>query len=234
MENTNQIIRSEKRYGVNHGWLQTFHIFSFADYFDPKNVSFGNLRVFNDDYIASKSWFWLHPHSNMEILTIVLEWAITHGDTLWNRQTTYAWEVQTMTAGSGLFHSEENIWNQQVHLFQIWFFPNTQNLDPHYKNHKIELKDNTLNLITSWDENDHVWFIHSDVKVYRGKYQQWEKFTYEIPENRWMFVYVYRGNLELWWEKIWEWDQLRYVEPGVYNFTSFDDWTDFMLIEVAL
>lgn len=230
---TNIIIKNENRYLAKHDWLSSYHIFSFADYYDYNNTHFWNLRVFNDDLIKAKTWFWLHHHDNMEILTIVLKWWITHWDNLWNNSTTYAWEIQTMTAGSWIMHSEKNLWDEEVHLYQMWFYPNNRWLKPDYKNHKINLEDNKLNLLASWNIEDNVWFLNTDVKVYRWIFNKWEFFEYKI-DNRWLFVYITTWSIKIWDNILISWDQLRFDEIWSYKMEVLEWNTDFILVDVIL
>lgn len=230
----NTIIKKSKRYLANHSWLKSYHLFSFAEYYDYNNNNFWNLRVFNDDFIEAKTWFWLHPHSNMEILTIVLNWWITHGDNLWNKETTNAWEIQTMTAWSWIMHSEENLWDEEVHLYQIWFSTNMPWLKPDYKNHKINLEQNKLNLLSSWNIQDNVWFLNSDVKVFRWIFDKFKKIEYEILENRWLFIYITNWIIKVWNEILNSWDQLRFSEIWKYKIEILEEKTDFILINVKM
>lgn len=231
--NMNRIIRKHELYKAEHSWLTSYHLFSFADYYDPQNIDFWNLRVFNDDYINAKSWFGLHPHQNAEILTIVLEWEITHWDSLWNKHTTKAWEIQTLTAGTWLFHSEENLSNQDMHLFQIWFKTNAFGIKPDYKNHTIDIQKNTLNLLVSWNKQDKVWYLNTDVKVYRGQFDAWTRFHYNISEGKGLFLYIYTWSMTDEKECYEEMDQIRFSIPGNYTFTNTQK-SDFILIEVNL
>lgn len=229
----NEIIKSKKIYKKNHGWLKTTHLFSFADYYDLDNMSFWNLRVFNDDYIDSNTWFWLHPHSNMEILTILLDWEITHWDSMWNKQVTKVWEVQTMTAWTWVFHSEQNFWEKQTHLYQIWFMPNKQWLEPDYKNYEIDLVENKLNLLASWSKEDNVWFLNTSIWVYRWIFKKDEDIEYEIKENRGMFLYLKSGKIKIWDDIIETEDQLRFSYLWNYKIEFLED-SDFILIDVSL
>ncbi len=229
----NKIIKSDERYLSDLGWLKSFHIFSFANYFDPENVSFWNLRVFNDDYISWKSWFWLHPHSNMEILTIILDWELTHGDNIWNKKTIKKWQIQTMTAWTGIFHSEENNSDKEVHLYQIWFTPDHRWNPPSYTDLDIDLENNKLNLIASNSKIENIWYVDSDIKVYYAICEKWNTLKHKIEENRWLFLYVYKWKLSISWKNIWEWDQLRYEIEWNYDIEVDSD-AEFILIDVKL
>ncbi|MDD2871528.1 MAG: pirin family protein [Candidatus Gracilibacteria bacterium] len=229
----NTIIKSTDRYLAHHGWLKSYHIFSFADYFDPKNVSFGNLRVFNDDYIDGNSGFGLHPHSNMEILTIVLDGEITHGDSMGNKAGVKKGQIQTISAGTGIFHSEENLGEKQVHLYQIWFLPTHTGNTPTYKDIDIKIENNKLNLLATNKQLDGVGFLDSDVKVYYGKYDLGAKFDYNIEANRGLFLYIYKGKLSTNGVELSQGDQLRYTQTDTYDFDANSD-CEFVLIEVSM
>ncbi len=229
----NTIINKSQLYKSDHSWLTSYHIFSFADYYDSNNIDFWNLRVFNDDFIKSETWFWLHPHRDTEILTIVLEWEITHGDSLWNKQTTKTWEIQTITAGTWILHSEQNLWKKDVHLYQIWFKTNSFSLKPEYKSHKINLKESSLNLLASLKKENNVWFLNSDVSVYRWKFDKDDNFEFEIKKSKGLFLYVYKWQIEIDWNKLQTQDHLRYSIEGVYKFKILEK-SDFILIEVSL
>jgi quercetin 2,3-dioxygenase len=231
----NTIIRAKERYEAKvWNWLRSFHLFSFSEYYDPKNIAFWNMRVFNDDFIRHQSGFWLHPHNNMEILTILFEWSITHGDSMGNRKTIYADEVQTMSAGSGVYHSEENLSNDDTHLYQLWFFPRHQNTTPWYKDTKIERQQNTLQLLVSWTEREAPAYLDTDIKVYEGNYTTTSKIEYEVKKWKGLFLYIHSGEIKWNNETLYSWDQLRVVEEWTYTFETPEIPTRFILIEVTL
>lgn len=127
------VIKSKERGYFNHGWLKTYHTFSFADYYNHRFMNFGSLRVINDDVILGKNGFGLHPHKNMEIITYIIDGTLTHSDNLGNKEEIKAGEVQVMSAGSGIVHSEWNHGNKPCHLLQIWIMPNQNGGVPSYK-----------------------------------------------------------------------------------------------------
>lgn len=229
----NQIIKSSFVYHVKHWWLESRHIFSFSNYYDPNNMWFWVMKVFNDDYIDWNSWFWMHPHDNMEILTIMLDWEITHSDSMWNTETIKKWDVQTMSAWTWVLHSEKNLSNETTHLYQIWFLPNNFNSKPRYRDQNIDLKNNNLNLLASNNLDDNVWFIDSNILVYRWIYEENSIFNYEIKSWKWLFIYMTSWELKNDNNILSEKDQLRYIEPWVYNFIVTKK-SDFILIEVDL
>jgi hypothetical protein len=154
------IHRAEERGHANHGWLDTYHSFSFANWYDPRKVHFGNLRVLNDDYIAGGKGFGTHPHDNMEIVTIVLEGKLEHADSTGNRKQLVPGEVQIMSAGTGLMHSEYNASpTEHVQLLQLWVFPKQKNIKPRYdqKMFSEEGKKNKFQVVVAPDVDDALW-----------------------------------------------------------------------------
>lgn len=230
MNKTYTIIPAKERYQAEHGWLKSYHLFSFADYYHPNNVSFWNLRVFNDDFIEWNSGFWMHPHENMEILTIVLSWEVTHIDSLWNKEITHAWEVQTMSAGSWIFHSELNESSVPLHLYQLWFFPVKKWITPCYANKKIDLKKNSLNLLF-WENEPNQ--LNANILAYRGIYQTGKAFNYTITAWKWLFLYIHIWKIQIDDKVLEAWDQIRIHHMWVYTFTSLEENTDFIVIEVS-
>lgn len=229
----NKIIKKEELYSFDHWWVKWTHTFSFNNYYDPNNMNFGNLIVFNDDYIEANSWFPMHPHANAEILTIMLEWTLTHTDTLWNKEDIKNSEIQTMTAGTWLFHSESNETNYQTHSYQIWFKTNKLDSKPSYKNHKINLEENKLNLLVSWDKNKSAWFLNADVEVYRWIYNKESTFEYEIKKWRWLFLYMTKWDINIDWKEITKKDHIRYTKEWIYSIKTKEN-SDFMLIDVEI
>lgn len=230
MKETYTIIPAKERFLAQHGWLQSYHLFSFADYYDKTNISFWNLRVFNDDYIAWNSGFALHPHDNMEILTIVLDGSITHTDSLWNKEKTRVWELQTMSAWTGIFHAEMNEEPSPLHLYQLWFFPIKKDVPPCYTNKKVVLKNNALNLLF-WKNEPNP--LNTDILVYRWLYKKGKSFEYTIKKWRGLFLYVHTGKIEIDTHTLSEWDQIRIYKEWVYTFSSLENITDCIVIEVA-
>lgn len=158
---------------ANHGWLNARHHFSFARYYNPDRMNFGDLRVINDDKIAAHTGFSTHPHSNMEIITYVKQGAITHEDSMGNKGRTAAGDVQVMSAGTGVFHSEHNLENIDTTLYQIWIEPNQMNVKPRWEAKKFpqEFCKDELPVLVSGrkeDENKNALFIYSDSAIYAG------------------------------------------------------------------
>jgi redox-sensitive bicupin YhaK (pirin superfamily) len=165
------IIKSTSRGGADHGWLQAKHSFSFAQFYNEKMIHFGQLRVLNDDIIAPGMGFGTHPHDNMEIVTIPLSGAISHRDSTGGEGTIPAGDVQVMSAGSGVTHSEFNASKTEfLNLFQIWIFPNKKNVEPRYDQKSFDVKSlpNQFHLLVSPDARENSLMIHQDAFIKRG------------------------------------------------------------------
>lgn len=190
--------KSGNRGYFNHGWLKSFHTFSFANYYDPAHMHFGNLRVINEDYIAPNQGFPTHPHNNMEIITYVISGTLSHKDSMNNASTINAGEVQLMSAGSGVFHSEFSDKKSETHLLQIWILPNVKNTAPSYqqKNFASEFKNNALNLVVSSAGENGSLQIKQDCKIYFGKFSAGEEFNFEIAKDRKIWIQIIKGELE--------------------------------------
>jgi redox-sensitive bicupin YhaK (pirin superfamily) len=171
---------------ANHGWLHAKHSFSFANYFDPERIQFGVLRVLNDDKIAPGMGFGTHPHNNMEIITIPLEGALEHKDSMDNVGVIEADEIQVMSAGTGIYHSEYNKNKDQfLSLLQIWVFPHTQNVTPRYdqKNIKDLKVPNTFYPILTPDQSGQELWIHQEAWFHMGDFDQEVKIEYHIHKS---------------------------------------------------
>lgn len=167
--------KSEDRGIANHGWLLAKHSFSFASWYNPEKINFGALRVLNDDTIAAGGGFPSHPHDNMEIITIPLEGAIEHRDSMGNSGVINSGEIQVMSAGTGVYHSEYNASSEDtLKLFQIWIFPNKQGVEPRYDqlNYIQNIKDNSWNNIVGPDESNNRMMIHQDAWISIGVFDE--------------------------------------------------------------
>ena len=166
-----EIRRSKERGYADHGWLKSYHSFSFADYFDPKHVEFGPLRVINEDRVAAGQGFGTHSHRDMEIISYVLAGELAHRDSIGNGSTIRPGDVQRMSAGRGVRHSEFNPSPASlVHFLQIWIQPNVEGIEPSYEEKRFapEEKRGRLRLIASPDQSDGSVLIHQDARVYAG------------------------------------------------------------------
>ncbi|MFZ6815551.1 pirin family protein [Undibacterium sp. Rencai35W] len=190
--------KSDQRGYAEHGWLQSFHSFSFADYYDPAHMGFGPLRVINDDRIAAGMGFGMHGHKDMEIITYVLEGAIAHKDSMGNGSTIYPGNVQYMSAGTGVRHSEFNPSPvQPTHLLQIWIQPDRINAIPAYqeKNFSREEKLGRLRLVASSDGLDGSIPIRQDARLYIGLFDGEQAASLSLQPDRLTYVHLARGML---------------------------------------
>src|ERR1700682_1107089 len=191
------IRRSADRGFADHGWLKSFHTFSFADYFDPKHVDFGPLRVINEDRVQPGAGFGTHAHRDMEILTYVLSGALAPKDSMATGPTIRPGDVQRMSAGRGVQHSEFNASNSEpVHFLQIWIMPNERGIEPGYEERHFSAQERRgrLRLIASPDRADGSVLIHQDARVYAGLLDGDESVTLEIAPGRRLYVHVARGH----------------------------------------
>jgi len=192
------IRRSEDRGQVNHGWLDTYHTFSFASYRDPKHTRFRALRVMNEDRIAPGQGFGTHPHDNMEIVTYVLSGALEHRDSMGNGEVLRPGEFQRMSAGTGITHSEFNpSQDEPVHLYQIWLFPEKRGIEPSYEQKSFETADrhNRLRLVASRDAADGSLLIHQDARIFLTTLENAAQVRHELADSRHAWLQVLRGNV---------------------------------------
>jgi redox-sensitive bicupin YhaK (pirin superfamily) len=193
-----EIIPSESRGSADHGWLKAKHTFSFAEYQNPKRVHFGPLRVINEDRIAPGQGFGTHPHKDMEIVTYPISGAIEHKDSMGNGTVITAGEVQRMTAGRGVQHSEFNhSGSEELHLLQIWLFPEQNNLDPGYEQTLFTREDklNRLCLVASRDGRDGSVTVHQRVDLYASVLEAKVTIEHAIADGHKVFVQVVSGNI---------------------------------------
>ena len=194
----NAIRRSNERGFADHGWLKSFHSFSFADYFDPQHIEFGPLRVLNEDRVQAGAGFGTHPHRDMEIISYVLEGALAHKDSMGNGSTLRPGQVQRMSAGAGVRHSEFNPSREQaVHFLQIWIQPSVHGIEPSYEEQtfSVEQKRGRLRIIASPDRVDGSVLIHQDARVYAGLFDAEESATLTVNPGRRIYVHVARGSI---------------------------------------
>lgn len=192
------IIQSESRGSADHGWLRAKHTFSFAEYYDPQRVEFGNLRVINEDHIAPGKGFGTHPHRDMEIVTYIIDGAIEHEDSMGNGTIITPGEVQRMTAGTGVQHSEFNhSRDKELHLLQIWIYPEKNGLEPGYEQTRFprEEKLNRLRLVGSRDGRDGSITIHQDVDLYASVLEPGKELSLELRNDRKVFIQLIHGDI---------------------------------------
>lgn len=192
-----QIRKSEDRGHINHGWLDTYHTFSFAEYQDPAFIGFRALRVINEDRIQPSAGFPTHSHQNMEILTYLLQGALEHKDSMGNGSVILPGDVQYMSAGSGVKHSEFNHSDKETtHLIQIWILPNTLNMQPRYDQKHFELSKyfGEWQLLASGKELNGIINIRQDLDLYRLLAQSGAEIVYELKKDRYLWVQILRGS----------------------------------------
>jgi len=193
-----ELRRSAERGHADHGWLDSYHSFSFADYYDPQHMGFGPLRVINEDRVQPGKGFGTHGHRDMEIISYVLEGSLGHKDSMGTGSTIVPGDVQRMSAGSGVRHSEFNHEKQGVtHFLQIWIEPNVTGIPPSYeqKHFKPEDKRGRLRLIASPDGRDGSVTIHQDAQMYAGLFDGAETAKHPLLEGRKGYVHVVRGRV---------------------------------------
>jgi redox-sensitive bicupin YhaK (pirin superfamily) len=194
----NDIRRSQERGFADHGWLKSFHTFSFADYYDPKHIEFGPLRVINEDRVQAGAGFGTHAHRDMEIISYVLSGALAHKDSMGNGSTIRPGDVQRMSAGSGVRHSEFNPSpSEGVHFLQIWIQPGKTNIEPSYeeKHFAAAEKRGRLRLIVSPDRAEGSLLIHQDAHIYAGLFDGAEYAQLQVAHGRRIYVHVARGSI---------------------------------------
>ncbi|MBI5868732.1 MAG: pirin family protein [candidate division Zixibacteria bacterium] len=192
------IRKSDDRGHFNHSWLDTYHTFSFDRYYDPDHMGFRSLRVINEDRVAPGQGFAMHAHNDMEIITVILEGALEHKDSMGTGSVIRPGEVQRMTAGTGITHSEFNASrSESVHLMQIWILPNARGLTPSYeqKNFPIEQRNGRLFLIASPNANDGAVTINQDASLYTARLRPGKTVTHKLAPNRHAWVQVASGSV---------------------------------------
>lgn len=177
-------------------WLDSYHSFSFNHYYDPKHIHFRNLRVINEDYVEAGAGFAPHSHENMEIITYILSGSLEHKDSLGNGSIISSGEIQRMSAGTGISHSEYNASkSEKVHLLQIWIIPEKKGLKPGYEQKSIPLISNQWQLIAAREPEGNAVAIHQDVKLFLAKLTVAKSLEYQIIPNRHVWVQVARGDI---------------------------------------
>jgi redox-sensitive bicupin YhaK (pirin superfamily) len=192
--------KSADRGLADHGWLKSRHSFSFADYYDPTHMGFGNLRVINEDRIAPGTGFGTHGHRDMEILSYVLEGALAHRDSMGTGATVVPGELQRMSAGRGVMHSEFNAARDaSTHFLQIWILPSQQGIEPGYEQKAFSDADKRgrLRLVASPDGRDGSLTVHADASLYAGLFDGNEQATLALAPGRLGYVHVARGALQV-------------------------------------
>lgn len=226
---------SQARGFADHGWLKSFHSFSFSDYYDPQHVQFGNLRVINEDWVAPGMGFGTHPHRDMEIVTYVLEGALAHKDSLGNGAAILPGEVQRMSAGTGITHSEFNHSREEtVHLLQIWIQPSQRGIAPGYEQKVFSDADKRgrLRLVASSDGAEGSVRFTADARIYAGLFHGSESASFAMPAGRLAYVHVARGSLTVNGESLGAGDALKLSDEASIQLSGGEN-AEVLLFDLA-
>ncbi|GFZ94174.1 pirin-like protein [Elstera cyanobacteriorum] len=221
--------------GANHGWLKAKHHFSFADYYDPKRMNWGNLRVWNDDAIAPDTGFPPHPHRDMEIITYVREGAITHEDNLGNKGRTEAGDVQVMSAGTGIAHSEYNREEETTKIFQIWIIPTERGGAPSWGTKpfpKGERSGQFVTLASGYAEDTDALPIRTDARVVGATLKAGETAEYHLGANRRAYLVPAVGVVEIAGQRVNARDGAAISELETVTITALED-SEIVLVDAA-
>lgn len=232
-----KVHKNRTRGHADHGWLTSYHTFSFANYFDKTRMNFGALRVLNDDHVAPSGGFPPHPHSNMEIISIPLKGDLEHQDSMGNKQIIREGDIQVMSAGTGITHSEFNKNNdQEVQFLQIWVYPNKKNVNPRYDQISLDdIKvDNKLYQILSPNKADQGVWIHQDAWFSLGEYDKETNDKYQLnKKDNGVYLFVLEGEISIANQKLSKRDGLGIEDVIELEFTSTPN-TKLLLIEVPM
>ena len=226
------IRKSEDRGAANHGWLDTKHTFSFADYRDPRYMGFSALRVINEDKVAPGQGFPTHPHRDMEIVTYILEGSLEHKDSMGTGSVIQPGEIQRMSAGTGVTHSEFNASKtKRVHLLQIWIEPNQKKLPPSYEQKKIST-EGTLTLIAAPEAGTDNVVIHQDARIYAARLKKGTSATHRLRSQRKAWVQVARGSLLLNGKSLRQGDGAAISEEEVISLSTPDEAAEALVFDL--
>jgi len=231
------IYRSEDRGKANYGWLDTKYSFSFANYYNPKMMNFGMLRVLNDDTVVPAMGFGTHPHDNMEIITIILEGALEHKDSMGTGSVIYKDEVQVMSAGSGITHSEFNPSDKEaVKLLQIWIFPKEENIKPRYdqKLFSVSERKNKLIPAVSGLNKEGSLYIHQNAEIYLGNFNKGEQVKYSLSSNtNGAYIFLIDGQIKAVDEDLFKRDAIGISQLSSFEIEVIED-SNFIVIDVPM
>jgi redox-sensitive bicupin YhaK (pirin superfamily) len=221
--------------GAHHGWLDAHHHFSFAEYYDPKRMNWGNLRVWNDDVIAANSGFPRHPHRDMEIITYVREGSITHQDNLGNQGVTEAGDVQVMSAGTGIAHSEYNLGSTDTRLFQIWIIPDEEGAPPSWGARQFPKRESGQGFVTlasgkAGDEQS--LRIRANARLVAANLKAGETAEYRLDSGRKAYLVPATGAIEVNGQRAMARDGVAVQQEEVLRVTAIED-SEIVLVDVA-
>jgi len=219
-----KIYKANTRGHANHGWLDTNFSFSFADYYNPERVHFGNLRVLNDDIVKAQNGFGRHPHDNMEIITVPVFGKLTHKDSMGHEQQIGENEVQVMSAGTGIFHSEFNNSDEEANILQLWIFPKTKNSKPTYNQTWFDPKDAEGEWQFLVNGGTSPLTINQDARISRIKLNAGTEKAYTLlPVSHGSFLFLIEGKVEVDGNTLERRDALEITESGSFNIKSTTD-----------
>lgn len=229
--------KADTRGGADHGWLKSFHTFSFSSYYNPERIQFGALRVLNDDQVDGGKGFGDHPHDNMEIISIALEGSLQHEDSMGNVTIIEPGEIQVMSAGTGLYHKEFNKEaDKPVKFLQIWVFPNKRNVQPRYDQQRYDLDThrNELVQILSPDEADAGVWIHQNAWFHLGKFDQEKELEHRLNmAGNGIYIFVLKGAVSLAGQELSERDGLGIWDTNTINIKAKPG-AELLLMEVPM
>lgn len=229
---------ADQRGAANHGWLNSHHSFSFANYYNPQKMNFGLLRVLNDDTVAPGMGFGKHPHDNMEIISIPLSGDLEHEDSMGNKAVIKEGEIQAMSAGTGIFHSEYNASKtDEVKFLQIWIFPREKDVTPRYD--QILLPDlskaNTLHQVLSPNPDDAGIWVHQDTWFNMGTFDQGKSQSYDVQKaENGVYAFVIDGSFEIEGQTLGKRDAIGLWETDKIDFKSLEAGSRLLLIDVPM
>lgn len=227
--------RSRDRGAADLGWLRSHHTFSFASYHDPAHMGFGSLRVINEDHIQGGGGFDPHPHRDMEIITYIIAGALEHRDSMGNTAVIRPGEVQHMSAGQGVVHSEYNyLKDEETHLLQIWILPKTRGLSPSYgqKDFSASLARSPMVLAASGDGREGSITIHQDADLYVIRLQGDQPLSFALRPQRQAWLQVVKGSVKLLGVELYQGDGAAVTDEALLSFTSSDD-AELLLFDLA-
>lgn len=231
-----QVYTAESRFTADHGWLKTSHSFSFAEYYDPNNIHFGPLRVLNDDFVAPGQGFGTHSHRDMEIVSIVLKGQLKHEDSTGGSEVLRPGEIQRMTAGTGIFHSEYNPSDtEEVNFLQLWFLPERKGLTPSYEQVSYDqsaMKNHLLPVVSNRVQSEKTAFIHQDLTIYLAELDAGNSLVFRQDPDRKIFFFAIEGDVILNGQKsLKKRDSARITEVTVLKLEAKSN-AEFMLIDL--
>ena len=230
-----QVRNAADRGHANHGWLDTYHTFSFGDYHDREQMGFRSLRVMNEDRVEPGKGFGTHPHRDMEIVTYVLEGALEHKDSMGNGEVLRPGEFQRMSAGTGITHSEFNPSEvEPVHLYQIWLLPERKGIEPSYEQKQFpnEERRNRLRLVASRDTADGSLLIQQDARIFLSQIDDGVQISHNLPEGRNAWLQVLRGSVSLNGDDLQTSDGAAVSEESLITIQATND-AEIMLFDLA-